>query len=126
MKRPLIIAGLILAIAAFDSFANVPGIGEDLMHDIEDATRDLDSNLLQKNAVASAQNTDALLELFAQVSDYYQQHPDAEKGQTYSRDITLQLTTIKQQISDQDFEGASQGINKVTKTCKACHSVYKS
>jgi primase-polymerase (primpol)-like protein len=100
-------------------------VDDDMMRGIEDTTKSLDSNIAQREAKAAAAEAKELAGLFAQIETYYAGKSDGAEGVAHSqKSRELALATLKG-IEAQDFDTAANTLNTFTRTCKACHQVYK-
>ena len=96
-----------------------------LMRSMDDAIKDLDSNLGGQDATASLANTQVLSEGLAWAEKYFANKPQAPLGAGYAREGREHLDTIVKAIEAKDFDDASNNVRAVVRTCKACHEAYK-
>lgn len=100
-------------------------VDDDMMRGIEDTTKSLDSNIAQREAKAAAAEIKELTGLFAQIETYYAAKPDGAEGVTHSHQGLELLQATLKGVASQDFDAAASNLNSFTRTCKACHQVYK-
>jgi cytochrome c556 len=100
-------------------------IDGDLMRGIDETTKSLDSEVAQKDAKAAAAAARELVDTFAKVESHYAGSPAtadaagfAHKAQGYAADVV-------KAIDANDFDAASEAVDKLAHSCKSCHDVYK-
>ncbi len=98
---------------------------DDLMQSMDDAIKELDSNVGGQDAKASLANAEVLREGFAWAEKYFAAKPEAPRGaglRAKARNISRAWC---KSIDAGDFDAASNGVRAVVRTCKACHEAYK-
>ena len=123
-KKPflLTVASLAMAGSALCATFDVDG---DLMRGIDDTAKSLDSNVAQKDAKAAAADAKSLVETFAHIESHYGEKPetaDAVGFAHHTQDLAAQALKA---IEAQDFDAANEAVAQLTRSCKACHEVYK-
>jgi hypothetical protein len=113
---PLLIATIVLAAA--------PDLSADEMRDAEDTLRDLDSNLSLQNAKALNEAKD-LAKFFQQVGAHYSAQPDATRGVDFARKSQDYAQAIATAVEAGNYDAAQDALSDLTRSCKACHEVYK-
>ena len=105
--------------------AQAVDVDGDLMRGVDDTTKSLDSNVLQKDAKAAAADARSLVDTFARVEAHYAQKPETADAVGFahrSQDLAAQALKA---IETQDFDAAGEAVSQLTRSCKACHEVYK-
>lgn len=99
-------------------------VDEDSMQLMDDRNKSLSSNIAVKDAPSAKEDARALTEMFADVETYFAQKgkDDAVDWSKQSRELSDEITRY---VAANDFEHASQSAVALSKTCKACHRVYK-
>jgi len=100
-------------------------ITADAMRDIEDTTKSLDSNVALKETKNAVTEAKELVSFFRQVEVYYAQQPNAADAVGYARkthELAAQALTA---LEAQNFDQAGDSVSALTRSCKACHDVYK-
>ncbi len=121
-KAFLALAPFVLAASALCAGIDVDG---DLMRNIDDTAKSLDSNVGQKDTQAAAADAKSLVETFARIESHYGQKPDTADAAGFAhRTQALAAQTLKA-IEAQDFDAASEAVGQLTRSCKNCHDVYK-
>jgi hypothetical protein len=95
------------------------------MRDMDDAIKDLDSNVGGQDAQASLANAKVLNEGLAWAEKYFAAKPETPRGAGLARDGLAHLGTVVQAIEAGNFDAASDGVRGVVRSCKACHEAYK-
>ena len=98
---------------------------DSLMRDMDDAVKDLDSNVGGGDAAASLGNVKVLREGFVWAEKYFAAKPDAPLGHGFAKDGIGHLDALEKSLTAGDFDGAHDGLRGVVKSCKACHEAYK-
>ena len=111
------------AVAAVD--LDLSDFDEDLMRSMDDAIKDLDSNLGGQNAQASLANAAVIRDGLGYAEKYFTAKPEAPRGVAFARDGQEQLTQLVKSIEAHDFNQASEHVRGLARSCKACHEVYK-
>ena len=98
---------------------------EDLMRSIDDAAKSVTSNIDLRRFPAAQTDAHDLQGLLKQVEAFYVARPDKPDALEFAR-TTLSLTDrIEQSAAARDFAAASQAAAELTRSCRACHDVYK-
>ena len=98
---------------------------DDLMQSMDDAIKELDSNVGGQDAKASLANAAVLGDGFTWAEKYFAAKPEAPLGAGFAREGKEHLAGVVQSIESGNFDAASTGVRAVVKTCKACHEAYK-
>jgi hypothetical protein len=98
---------------------------DDLMRSMDDAVKELDSNVGGQDAKASLANAAVLQEGLAWAEKYFAAKPEAPLGAGYAREGREHLAALVQAVEAKDFDTASNNVRAVVRTCKACHEAYK-
>ena len=96
-----------------------------LMRSMDDAIKDLDSNLGGQDAQASLANTQVLTEGLAWAEKYFANKPETPLGAGFAREGRQHIDSIVKSIEARNFDAASNNVRDVVRTCKACHEAYK-
>ncbi|MEY8878119.1 MAG: hypothetical protein AB9M60_16525 [Leptothrix sp. (in: b-proteobacteria)] len=100
-------------------------VNEDVMRDIEDVTKSLDSNVSLKQAKPAQAEVLEVISFFKQVEGYYAARADKPDAAGYARRAHELGAQIQQALDAGNYDAASQGVNALTRTCKTCHDAYK-
>jgi hypothetical protein len=127
MRTTAIAASVFMALAATVALAalDLSDFDDTLMRSMDDAIKDLDSNLGGGDAAASLSNAQVLNDGLAWAEKYFASKLEAPLGAGYAREAQQHLATIVQSIEARDFDGASNNLHAVVRACKACHEAYK-
>jgi hypothetical protein len=127
MIRNWTAAGVLMALAASVMAAEIDlsDFDDDLMRSMDDAVKELDSNVGGRDAKASLANAAVLGEGFAWAEKYFAARPEAPLGAGYAREGKQHLAELVQSLDAGNFDAASNGVRAVVKTCKTCHEAYK-
>lgn len=119
------VATLVFSMIAMAAEIDFSDFHDSLMRDMDDAVKELDSNVAGGDAAASLANVKALREGFAWAEKYFAAKPEAPLGHGFAKDGILHLDALEKALSAGDFDGANDGLRGVVKSCKACHEAYK-
>ena len=127
MRKKWLAAGALMALAACVMAAEIDfsDFDDALMQSMDDAIKELDSNVGGRDAKASLANAEVLREGFAWAEKYFAAKPQAPHGEGFARDGKQHLELVIRSIEANDFDAASSGVRAVVRSCKACHEVYK-
>jgi cytochrome c556 len=100
-------------------------VDDDLMRNIEDTMKSLDSNVAIKDVKAARAEARELADLFAQIEAYYARKGDTPDAVGFSRKTHDLAAQVLKAVETQDFDTASDTVNQFIKSCKPCHQVYK-
>jgi cytochrome c556 len=124
MRRLLFLLLIQLAWLAPAGSAQIE-VDDDLMRNIEDTMKSLDSNVSLKDTRAAAAEARELAQLFVQIEAYYARKGDTPDAVDYSRKSHDLVAQVLRAVEAQDFDTASDAVGQFVKSCKACHQVYK-
>jgi hypothetical protein len=127
MRRNWLAAGVLATLAASVVAAelDLSDFDDDLMQSMDDAIKELDSNVGGQDAKASLANAVVLSDGLAWAEKYFAAKPEAPLGVGFARVGKEHLAGVVQAIEAGNFDAASNGVRAVVKTCKACHEAYK-
>jgi len=100
-------------------------VDEDFMTAMEDLNKSLTSNLALKDAKASATEASEMQKMFEEVEAFFLNKTDAADGVKWAQESRDLSALIAKSVSTNDFDTASQNAVALSKTCKACHKIYK-
>ena len=100
-------------------------VDSDLMRSIDDTAKSLDSEVAQKDGKAALADARSLVETFARVESHYGQKPETADAVGFAHHTQELAAQALKAIAAQDFDAAGEVVNQLTRSCKACHEVYK-
>jgi hypothetical protein len=120
-------AGVMVALAASVMAAelDLSDFDDDLMRSMDDAVKDLDSNVGGQDAKASLADAEVLRDGLAWAEKYFSAKPAAPRGPGLAREGQEHVAAVVKSIEAGDFNAASDRVRDVVRTCKACHEAYK-
>jgi len=98
---------------------------DDLMRNMDDAIKELDSNVGGQDAQASLANAKVLSEGLAWAEKYFAAKPEAPKGAAMAREGQDHVAQLVQSVEAKNFDAASENVRGVVRSCKSCHDAYK-
>lgn len=127
MRKYIVAASVVVTLAASVSLADIDFTDFDdaLMQSMDEAIKDLDSNVAGQDAVAALSNAAVLRDGFAWAEQYFAKKPEAPLGPGYVRDGQAALAGLLAALEAKDFDAANSGVRGVAKSCKSCHEAYK-
>jgi cytochrome c556 len=125
-----IIAFVILHLAVLGPLAAETDVAheselKDLMPVIDEATRNLDSNVAQKNVEAAGTDAKALEEALTKVEAYFVRRGDAADAVAFARKTRGLVVEVSRSARSGDFDAASGSVGTLVRSCKACHDAYR-
>ena len=125
--RKWLMAGvaMTLAAAAWAADIDYSDFDDALMRDMDDAIKELDSNVGGQQAQGALANAALLRDGLAWAEKYFAAKPEAPLGAGMAREGQEQLARVIQAVDARDFDAASNGVRGVVRSCKACHEAYK-
>jgi hypothetical protein len=127
MRTRLLVASALVALASTAWAADIDysDFDDALMRDMDDAIKELDSNVSGQHAEASLANAIVLRDGLAYAEKYFAAKPETPKGAGLAREGQEHLALVVQAIEAKDFDAASRSVRGVVRSCKACHEAYK-
>ena len=98
---------------------------DDLMHDMDDATKDLEPVLGANNAAVAATDAQVLRNGFKWTEDYFVRKGNTADAVKIARDGQELIAAVVRSIGNKDFPAAAASARDAAKTCRACHDIYK-
>ena len=127
MRRNWLAASVLMTLAASVIGAEIDfsDFDDDLMRSMDDAIKELDSNVGGQDAKASLANVAVLQEGLVWAEKYFVNKPEAPLGAGYAREGKEHLAALTQSFEAGNFDAASNNVRAVVRTCKSCHEAYK-
>ncbi len=105
--------------------ADAVDVDSDLMRSIDDTAKSLDSEVAQRDVKAALADARSLVETFARVESHYGQKPETADAVGFAHHTQELAAQALKAIAAQDFDAAGEVVNQLTRSCKACHEIYK-
>jgi hypothetical protein len=120
-------AGVLMALAVGVMAGEIDysDFDDDLMQSMDEAIKELDSNVGGQDAKASLANAEVIRDGLTWAEKYFAAKPEAPRGAGLAREGQQHLALVVKSIEAGDFEAASNGVRSVVRSCKACHEAYK-
>ena len=97
----------------------------DWMKAIEDANKNLASDIALKNTKGAVADAKEMEELFVRVDGFFSAKGDAHEAVELSKK-SLDLTReIARSVTAGDFDAATNSATTLSRTCRSCHTFYK-
>ena len=127
MRKKWLAAGVMVTLAASVMAADIDfsDFDDELMQSMDDAIKELDSNVGGQDAKASLANVEVLRDGLTWAEKYFSAKPEAPRGAGLAREGQEHLALVEKSIGAGDFNAASNGVRAVVRSCKACHEAYK-
>jgi hypothetical protein len=100
-------------------------IDGDLMRGIDETTKNLDSEVAQKDAKAAVAAARELVDTFARVESHYAATPQTADAAGYAHKAQGFAADALKALDANDFDAAADAVDKLAHSCKSCHDVYK-
>jgi hypothetical protein len=100
-------------------------VDRDFMTEMEDINKSLTSNIAVNDAKAATADAEEIRKMFDEVEAFFLKKGDAADGVKWAQESRDLAALISKSLAAKDFDGASQNAVTLSKTCKACHKIYK-
>jgi cytochrome c556 len=122
-----VLCGLLSVLSGGAVFAEIDlkDFDDDLMRDMDTAIKDLEPVVGAKNAVAATGDAELLRDGFKQTKDYFAKKGNAADAVEFARKSEELTATVLKAITASDFDAAATSARALSKSCRACHDVYK-
>lgn len=100
-------------------------VDSDFMTAMEDLNKSLTSNVALGDGKAAASEATEMQKMFDEVVAFFVKKGDAPDGVKWAEESRDLAASIAKSVSANDFDNASQTAVTLSKTCKACHKIYK-
>ncbi len=98
---------------------------DDLMHDMDDATKDLEPVLGAQNAQAAATDVQILQNGFKWTEEYFRRKGNTDDAVKIARHGQELIAEVVRKVTSRDFPAAAAAARDAAKTCGSCHDIYK-
>jgi hypothetical protein len=100
-------------------------VDSDFMTTMDDLNKSLTSNIAVNDAKAAEADAIEMKKMFDEVEAFFVKKPDAADGVKWAQESRDLSALIAKSVASKDFDTASQTAVTLSKTCKACHKIYK-
>jgi DNA-binding GntR family transcriptional regulator len=100
-------------------------VDTDFMTAMDDLNKSLTSNVALSDAKAAASDAKEMQKMFDEVEAFFLKKADAADGVKWAQESRDLAASIAKSVTANDFDSASQTAVTLSKTCKACHKIYK-
>lgn len=100
-------------------------VDTDFMTAMDDLNKSLTSNVALRDAKAAASDATEMQKMFDEVEAFFLKKADAADGVKWAQESRDLAASIAKSVAANDFGSASQNAVTLSKTCKACHKIYK-
>ena len=98
---------------------------DDVMRDMDDTVKRLDSGLATKDAVSAAADARAIQEGLKWAQDYFAKKGNVEDAVKLAKQGEDRADAVARSVQAGDFDSALTNYESLVKTCRACHDAYK-
>lgn len=113
---------LVLTMVTVFAYAEVDS---DFMTTMDDLNKSLTSNIAVNDAKAAEADALEMKKMFDEVEAFFVKKSDAADGVKWAQESRDLSALIAKSVASRDFDTASQTAVTLSKTCKACHKIYK-
>lgn len=125
IKTHKYLAGFWLLAALFTAITASAEVDRDFMTEMDDLNKSLSSNIAVSDAKAAASDASEMKKMFDEVEAFFIKKTDAPDGVKWAQESRDLAAAIAKSVAANDFNTASQTAVTLSKTCKACHKIYK-
>ena len=121
-----VVAGAVGALLSFAVTAEVDVSGVDtfLMQDMDASAKELEPLIGARNAPAATKAVTFLSDGLKWTENYFAAQGASDAVQ-FARDGQQRAAAVASALAGSDFAGAATAARALTKTCRACHDVYR-
>jgi len=129
-----IVAATVLAIAAIAAGSTwaleaasivLSDFNQDIMRDMDDTVKALDSNIATRDAKAAASEAQSIRDGLHWAEDYFTRKGNVEGAVKLAQEGEGFAESVSKSVSANDFDGALAAYDQLVKTCRACHDSYR-
>ena len=125
LARSIAIASLAMAATAIAADLDFSDFDDSLMRSMDDAIKELDSNVGGQEKQGALENAALLRDGLAKAEQYFSARTDTPRAPGFARDSQQQLTLLVESIEAGNFDAAAGNVRALARSCKACHQAYK-
>ncbi|MEA3179371.1 MAG: hypothetical protein QOI59_2894 [Gammaproteobacteria bacterium] len=117
LTGPLVAAGIVsLDLADFN---------DDVMRDMDDTMKRLDSDIAMRDAKSVASDSASIREGLGYAQQYFTKKGNVEDAVQWARQAQDLVEAVTNAVQAGDFDSSLSKYDLLVKTCRACHDVYK-
>lgn len=128
MRKSVMLLGISAALLTSLAVAKIDlgDFDDEVMRNMEDSTKYLDSDLATNDAKAARTDATAVKEGLKWAEDYFVKKGGADDAVNFAKHGQDSVDAILKALDANDFEKANTAHRDLVKTCRSCHEVYKS
>jgi len=111
--------------AAVTGSLDLSDFNDDVMRDMDDAMKRLDSDIAMRDAKAVASDSASIREALGYAQEYFTKKGNAEDAVRWAKQGRDLIEAVTNTVQAGDFETSLSRYDSLVKTCRACHDVYK-
>jgi cytochrome c556 len=117
LAGPLIVAGTVSL--------DLSDFNDDVMRDMDDTMKRLDSDIATRDAKSIVSDTGAIREGLEYALDYFQKKGNVEDAVRWAKQAQELAEAVAGAVQANDFDTSLNKYDSLVKTCRSCHDVYK-
>ena len=98
---------------------------DDVMRDMDDAMKRLDSDIATRDAKAVASDSASIREGLGYAQQYFTKKENVEDAVRWAKQAQDLVEAVTNAVQAGDFDTSLSKYDSLVKTCRACHDVYK-
>ena len=114
-----------LLLAAGAAWSAEAEMDTDWMRAIEDANKNLSSDIALKNTKGALNDAKELEEMFVKVEDFFVAKGEAHEAVELSKKSLALTRDISKSVTAGDFDAATNAATTLSRNCRSCHTFYK-
>ena len=119
----LVALGLATALVAAE--IDLTDFDDDLMRSMDDSIKDLEPVIAAGNAQTAASDAAVIVDGLKWTQDYFTKKGNTADAVGYARDSLQLADAVQKALAAHDLQSAGTSARALSKSCKACHDVYK-
>jgi hypothetical protein len=125
MKKTFVYLASLLFLPSAYAAIDLTDFDDNVMHDIEDAAKELDSSIANRDADVAISNANFVRDNLKWTEGYFSKKGNIEDAVRFAQQGQQHALDISKAIAAKDFDAAYDSFGSLKKTCKSCHDAYK-
>ena len=117
MAGPLVAAGTVSL--------DLSDFNDDVMRDMDDTMKRLDSDIATRGATSVAADAQSIRDGLKWAQDYFTKKGNVEDAVNWARQGQDLADAVAKSARSSDFDTSLNTYDSLVKTCRACHDAYK-
>ena len=126
VRRAIALAMVALGCAAaLAAEIDLSDFDDDLMRSMDDSIKDLEPAIAAGNTQSAANDVAVIVDGLKWTRDYFEKKGNTDDAVKFSHDSLQLVDAVQKALASNDAQAAAAAARMLSKSCKACHDVYK-